>query len=218
MFDNIGSKLKTVAQVATWLGIIGSVVTGLTMLDGMIGLGILTIIVGSLVSWLGSMALYGLGQLIENTDKLVAQKNASASSPSSAPAPAKSPTAYTPAPPTTPPAPKLGSLEIPKGTTRINAQAYANRTDLSKVHIPDSVTIIGDKAFYGCTSLTSVIVRRNLLKIEKMAFANCHGLTSITYLGTKAEWRAISKGDYWKEQTGSFTVYCFDGEISKADS
>ena len=33
-----------------------------------------------------------------------------------------------------------------------------------------------------------------------------------------AQWKAISKGSYWKDCTGTFTVYCTDGEIAKADS
>ena len=75
MFDNIGSKIKTLAQVIAWIGIIGSVILGLIFLttgnEGMALTGILIAVVGSLLSWIGSFIAYGLGQLIENTDKLV---------------------------------------------------------------------------------------------------------------------------------------------------
>ncbi len=74
MFDNIGGKIKTLAQVVTWIGIIGSVIGGMSMMsinDDLIFLGLLIMIIGSLVSWVSSFVLYGFGQLIEYTDKLV---------------------------------------------------------------------------------------------------------------------------------------------------
>ena len=33
--------------------------------------GLLTAVVGSLFSWIGSLALYGFGQLVENSDQCV---------------------------------------------------------------------------------------------------------------------------------------------------
>ena len=72
MFDNIGGKIKTVASTLTVLGIILSILAGLiTLLDGEIS-GLFVMIFGSLFSWLGSFLLYGFGQLVENSDKLVA--------------------------------------------------------------------------------------------------------------------------------------------------
>ena len=84
MFENIGSKIKTLAKVICWLGIIGSCLSGISVAITIIELdddfaflgffgGIILAAIGSLFSWLGTLALYGLGQLIENTDILVAQ-------------------------------------------------------------------------------------------------------------------------------------------------
>ena len=77
MFNNIGDKLKTGAQVFAWLGIIASAFFGLIVMfdngDTPV-LGFLIIVFGSLGSWLSSLGMYGFGQLIENTDKLVAQQ------------------------------------------------------------------------------------------------------------------------------------------------
>lgn len=79
MFNNIGSKIKALAKVICWLGIIISVITGII---GIINgteqstvAGIITLIFGSLASWLGSFFAYGFGQLIENTDEI--RKNTS---------------------------------------------------------------------------------------------------------------------------------------------
>lgn len=77
MFDNIGSKCKTVAKVVCWIGIIGSVIvgfvlitTGLNLSGGAselyLALGLLTLAVGSLISWLSTLALYALGEIAEN--------------------------------------------------------------------------------------------------------------------------------------------------------
>lgn len=79
MYNNIGGKIKGLAQFLAWLGIIlsvlgGLVFMGITMLSGeFIGaiLGIIIAVVGSLVSWLNGFLLYGFGQLIDNSDKIV---------------------------------------------------------------------------------------------------------------------------------------------------
>ena len=68
MFANVGGKIKAVAQVLTWIGIIGSVIGGLSMMNANFIIGILTAVVGSLLSWVGSLALYGFGELVENSD------------------------------------------------------------------------------------------------------------------------------------------------------
>lgn len=74
MFRNVGQKIKTVAQVFTWLGIVASAFGGIVLIvDGgwELQLGLLVMVGGALLSWLGSLTLYGFGQLIENTEILV---------------------------------------------------------------------------------------------------------------------------------------------------
>ena len=97
MFNNIARKIKNLSKVLTFIGIIGSIITGTAIaLDGEFGalLGIGIIIIGCLMSWIGSFLLYGFGQLIENTDILVkqgARKASSAASQASASAPVVQP-------------------------------------------------------------------------------------------------------------------------------
>lgn len=76
MFKNIGGKIKDLAKVICFVGIAISVVAGIVMIgfgsfsyngDTMIGMGLAVMIVGSLVSWIGSFFAYGFGELIENT-------------------------------------------------------------------------------------------------------------------------------------------------------
>ena len=71
MFDNIGGKIKTLAKVVCWIGIVASVILGLLSRNVITAL--LFIGIGSLGSWIGSFMTYGFGQLIENTDILVKQ-------------------------------------------------------------------------------------------------------------------------------------------------
>lgn len=76
MFDNIGGKIKTLAKVVCWIGIIACIITGIVLMatdEDLILVGILTVVVGSLLSWVSSFILYGFGQLVENSDTLVQQ-------------------------------------------------------------------------------------------------------------------------------------------------
>jgi hypothetical protein len=81
MYSNIFGKIKALAKVIAWIGIIASVISGIVMIasSGTIGsyygsgsgisviAGLLTIVLGSVCSWAGSLVLYGFGELGENT-------------------------------------------------------------------------------------------------------------------------------------------------------
>lgn len=62
MFDNIGGKIKTLAVIACVLGMIASIIIGLTLMDHG---GLWIIIGGCLGSWVGAFFIYGFGELIE---------------------------------------------------------------------------------------------------------------------------------------------------------
>lgn len=86
MFNNIGKKIKTLAKVICWLGIIGSIITGIVLIavglddlssryssdEGviMIVAGLLTMVVGSIISWVGSFKLYGFGDVVDNVQAI----------------------------------------------------------------------------------------------------------------------------------------------------
>ena len=68
MFDNIGGKIKTLAEVVALIGIVASVFVGvLRAFSISVIRGILFAVVGSLASWIGSFFAYGFGELIEKT-------------------------------------------------------------------------------------------------------------------------------------------------------
>lgn len=75
MFTNIGGKIKALAKVQCWIGIVASIIFGMIMIaeipyEGIIGL--LIMIIGSFLSWISSFVLYGFGELIEKTSNVEA--------------------------------------------------------------------------------------------------------------------------------------------------
>ncbi len=74
MYDNIGRKIKILAGVMTWIGILAALIGGVCIIvidDDLVVVGLLVMVVGGIVSWISSFVLYGFGQLIENSDILV---------------------------------------------------------------------------------------------------------------------------------------------------
>ena len=76
MFDNIGKKIKSLAETISYIGIAASVIFSILFMLAdasleSIFLGLFYLIAGAVASWIGSFLLYGFGQLIENTDILV---------------------------------------------------------------------------------------------------------------------------------------------------
>ncbi len=106
-------------------------------------------------------------------------------------------------------------LIIPEGATSIGDYAFYYCTDLTSIILPNSVTSIGNYTFYKCTALESIDIPKSVTSIGKDAFSDCASLESINFDGTKAQWNAISKGASWNDKTGSYTVYCADGNIVK---
>ena len=109
----------------------------------------------------------------------------------------------------------LENANIPNTVTLIKKCAFEGCISLKSVVIPDSVTIIETLAFLRCTNLTEITIPNTITSIEEGAFYSCTSLTDITYLGTQAEWQAVTKGTDWDTNTGNYTVHCTDGDIAK---
>ena len=89
MYNNIGAKIKLLAKIVAWVGIIWSgiagiiaIAQGLDMRNGgaLIATGLGIIIGGFLVSWISSWFLYGFGELIEKTTEIAKNTARGASS------------------------------------------------------------------------------------------------------------------------------------------
>jgi len=73
MYDNIGAKIKVLAQIIAWIGIAGSVIAGFVLMaqgDAGVLIGFIVLIVGALTSWISSWFMYGFGELIEKTTEI----------------------------------------------------------------------------------------------------------------------------------------------------
>ena len=109
----------------------------------------------------------------------------------------------------------LTSVTIGNGVTNIGDSAFYGCSSLTSITIGNGVTSIGDAAFSDCSSLSSVTMGNGVTRIGDYAFSGCSSLTSITFKGTKAQWKAIKKSDYWNRDTGNYTIHCTDGDIEK---
>ena len=128
----------------------------------------------------------------------------------------------------------LTSITIPDSVTSIGGSAFSGCSNLTKIVGSSSwasvvakqcgsesfeVVITGgtkidDSAFQGCTGLTSIIIPDSVTSIGNSAFNGCTGLMNITFNGTKAQWKSISKGMFWKNNVPSTCiVHCIDGDI-----
>lgn len=94
MYRNIGKKIKAVAVICAVLFMLAAIacggygiVTGIDLMDYYeevaiihIAISAAIIVVGVLFAWISSFALFGYGQLIDNTDKIVKMLEKSAAS------------------------------------------------------------------------------------------------------------------------------------------
>lgn len=77
MFNNIGKKIKTLAKIICWVGIILSIFLGFliaisfkNILTGILFL-MFYAVFGSLLSWVGSFSLFAFGELVDNSKIMV---------------------------------------------------------------------------------------------------------------------------------------------------
>ena len=66
-----------------------------------------------------------------------------------------------------------------------------------------------------CKSLETVMIPSRLTTLGKYCFNGCESLLRIEYEGSVAMWNGITENVGWNLATGSYTVYCNDGEINK---
>lgn len=68
--------------------------------------------------------------------------------------------------------------------------------------------------FSGCPNLTKICLPSTITKIGEYAITNCPNLKTIEFNGTKAQWNAVEKDEYWNYMASSLTVSCKDGTVT----
>lgn len=70
MFENIGGKIKKLAEFICWAGITITVLRNLIGLNSRGFAAIFWMVIGCLASWIGSFFVYGFGELIEKVTSI----------------------------------------------------------------------------------------------------------------------------------------------------
>ena len=73
MYENIGGKIKGLAQTLCIIEAAVAMIYGLVLMgqdDDLAVLGFLVMVLGSLFAWISSWLLYGFGELIEKTSEI----------------------------------------------------------------------------------------------------------------------------------------------------
>ena len=160
-------------------------------------------IFGSLFSWILSIFMSGFGQLVENSDTLVAlaKENKQSAQHIS----------------------ELYSLQSSKATdqsaqdislvnrnkqTEIKINTFYDNQKLTNYIVKDGIQKIGDGAFGNCIKLALIVIPNSVASIGDLAFSNCISLKKIYYTGTFKEWNAIHIGS-GNEVLSSANIYYY---------
>ncbi len=86
----------------------------------------------------------------------------------------------------------ITTVPLGDGLTEIPYRAFYGCTGLSTVTLPSGVSTIKENAFSNCTSLLTVILPKSLTTVENSAFEDCTSLKTVFFMGTAAEFDAIT--------------------------
>jgi hypothetical protein len=88
----------------------------------------------------------------------------------------------------------LESVTFSKGLSLLDIGSFTfkNCTSLVNVTLPSGIDLIFNRTFSGCSNLESVTIPNSVTAILDAAFEDCTSLRDVYFLGTQAEWNAIS--------------------------
>jgi len=76
------------------------------------------------------------------------------------------------------------------------------------------LTMISRHLFDDCWVLADITIPASVTYIDSGSFVTRSGMVNIRYMGTKDQWKAISKQDGWYSTDDRFVVHCTDGDVS----
>ena len=92
--------------------------------------------------------------------------------------------------------PMYGSVELPKGVTRISPRAFEEIDTLNEVWLPEGLTDIEGYVFRGCSNLRRIHLPTTLSNIATSVFADCSSLCAVDISDLEAFCRIIY-ADAW---------------------
>lgn len=132
---------------------------------------------------------------------------------------------YVPDPDPGVPAPSDPNYTIENGKLTINNEKvmtdysdasgtpwYGSRDKITSILTQYSVKTISNYAFADCSKVTEIYIGDEITRIGDYAFSGCSSLTKVTFVGTMAQWKALSIGignDILKKAN----IICSDGTI-----
>ncbi|MBQ5969681.1 MAG: leucine-rich repeat protein [Clostridia bacterium] len=86
----------------------------------------------------------------------------------------------------------LKTVIVEDGVTHIGIRSFMGNSHVKSISLPSTVKTIGDFAFAACTSLNDVWLYGGLEQVGDSAFSNCGAVSEINFIGTSAQWDAIT--------------------------
>ena len=111
-----------------------------------------------------------------------------------------------------------GAYTVPDGVKKIETGAFIKVG--YEVALPESIRTICSTAFFGEHNVNYTInIKKGVTYIEDFAFTSVDYRVTINFEGTKDEWNAIRKAEYWYAPHLGFgnqttTVKCSDGNLT----
>lgn len=172
LYENIGGKIKNLAKWIFVIEAIGTVITGVVLLcidEDLILYGLLTLICGPIVAYIGSWILYAFGELVEkmvgnesNTKKILEKLERNVT--------------------------EEKNMERNINQTYIkNENGFVIQNDTLikyngndiNVTVPDMVVTLREQAFLNNKRIVSVVLSENVTTVSEWVFYNCKNLEKI---------------------------------------
>ena len=94
---------------------------------------------------------------------------------------------------------------------------YNFREKITSILTQHAVKVIGDYAFADCSKVTEIYIGDEITRIGDYAFSGCSSLTKVTFVGTMAQWKALSIG-IGNDVLKNIKIVCSDGLINNDET
>jgi hypothetical protein len=111
---------------------------------------------------------------------------------------------------------KLEIIEFPPDIEYLPFHIFSNCSKLKEVKLPDKITYL-NATFYNCSNLETVYIPISVKRIESDTFYRCYNLKEIIYAGTQEQWDSIRIDDGNAELSNVKITYLGNGSTTDPD-